>query len=81
MKFCVAAGNPETGIELLVDTGSLDHIFPEIPALRMAPDEHAQHKDVYAHSLTVCTPMARSPTVTMTACTRTSKAISMKRPR
>ncbi len=22
-------------------------------ALRMAPDEHAQHKDVYAHSLTV----------------------------
>ena len=44
---------PETGIDLLVDTGILDHVFPEIPALRMAPDEHAQHKDVYVHSLTV----------------------------
>src|SRR5699024_9702932 len=28
-------------------------IFPEIPAMAMEPDEHAQHKDVYAHSLTV----------------------------
>ncbi len=47
------ADNPEVGIDLLVESGILDYIFPEIPALRMAPDEHAQHKDVYAHSLTV----------------------------
>ncbi|WP_459588756.1 CCA tRNA nucleotidyltransferase [Corynebacterium camporealensis] len=44
---------PEVGINLLCDTGIADYIFPEIPGLRMAPDEHAQHKDVYAHSLTV----------------------------
>jgi poly(A) polymerase len=30
-----------------------DHILPELPALRMEIDEHHQHKDVYAHSLTV----------------------------
>ena len=44
---------PWKGIDLLVDSGIADYVFPEIPALRMAPDEHAQHKDVYAHSLTV----------------------------
>ncbi|WP_293769461.1 CCA tRNA nucleotidyltransferase [uncultured Corynebacterium sp.] len=44
---------PEVGIDLLVETGIMGYIFPEIPALAMAPDEHAQHKDVYAHSKTV----------------------------
>ena len=44
---------PWDGIELLVSTGIADYIFPEIPALRMTADEHAQHKDVYAHSLKV----------------------------
>ena len=28
-------------------------MLPELPALRMEIDEHHQHKDVYAHSLTV----------------------------
>ncbi|APT93547.1 poly(A) polymerase PcnA [Corynebacterium phocae] len=42
--------HPETGIDILVETGLMEHIFPEIPALLMSPDEHAQHKDVYAHS-------------------------------
>jgi poly(A) polymerase len=28
-------------------------VLPELPALRMEIDEHHQHKDVYAHSLTV----------------------------
>ena len=44
---------PWDGIDLLVSTGIADYIFPEIPALRMTADEHAQHKDVYAHSLKV----------------------------
>ena len=44
---------PWDGIGLLVSTGIADYIFPEIPALRMTADEHAQHKDVYAHSLKV----------------------------
>jgi poly(A) polymerase len=44
---------PRRGLELLVDTGIADVILPELPALRMEIDEHHQHKDVYAHSLTV----------------------------
>ncbi|MGH8860393.1 MAG: CCA tRNA nucleotidyltransferase, partial [Jatrophihabitantaceae bacterium] len=44
---------PRTGIELLVETGLADVVLPEIPALRMAADEHGQHKDVYAHTLQV----------------------------
>jgi poly(A) polymerase len=44
---------PWDGIDLLVNTGLAQLVFPEIPAMSMAPDEHAQHKDVYAHSLTV----------------------------
>jgi poly(A) polymerase len=45
--------DPRSGIELLVDTGLADVVLPEIPALRMADDEHGQHKDVYAHTLQV----------------------------
>ncbi|HZK32434.1 MAG TPA: CCA tRNA nucleotidyltransferase [Corynebacterium sp.] len=45
--------DPTAGIDLLVETGILDHVFPEIPALRLTSDEHLQHKDVYAHSLQV----------------------------
>ena len=44
---------PWAGIDLLVETGLADHILPEIPALKLERDEHMQHKDVYAHSLTV----------------------------
>ncbi|MEZ2190293.1 CCA tRNA nucleotidyltransferase [Corynebacterium sp. CCM 9204] len=44
---------PWLGIDLMVDTGIADVIFPEIPALRLMQDEHRQHKDVYAHSLQV----------------------------
>ena len=44
---------PWLGIDLMVDTGIADIIFPEIPALRLTQDEHRQHKDVYAHSLQV----------------------------
>ncbi|HST65202.1 MAG TPA: CCA tRNA nucleotidyltransferase [Mycobacteriales bacterium] len=45
--------HPRRGLELLVDTGVADVILPELSALRMEIDEHHQHKDVYAHSLTV----------------------------
>ncbi|WP_413317522.1 CCA tRNA nucleotidyltransferase [Agrococcus sp. 1P02AA] len=45
--------DPVPGIRLLTDTGILDRVLPEVPALRLEADEHAHHKDVYEHSLTV----------------------------
>ncbi|MFM9877087.1 MAG: CCA tRNA nucleotidyltransferase [Rhodoglobus sp.] len=45
--------DPVPGIRLLVDTGLAELVLPEIPALRLEVDEHAHHKDVYEHSLTV----------------------------
>ncbi|MHA3705003.1 CCA tRNA nucleotidyltransferase [Jatrophihabitans sp. YIM 134969] len=45
--------HPRRGLELLVDTGAAEIVLPELPALRMAADEHGQHKDVYAHTLQV----------------------------
>jgi poly(A) polymerase len=44
---------PRRGLQVLVDTGLADVVLPELPALRMASDEHGQHKDVYAHTLQV----------------------------
>jgi poly(A) polymerase len=45
--------HPRAGLELLVETGLAEVVLPELPALRMAADEHGQHKDVYAHTLQV----------------------------
>jgi poly(A) polymerase len=45
--------HPRAGIELLVESGLAEVVLPELPALRMAADEHGQHKDVYAHTLQV----------------------------
>jgi poly(A) polymerase len=45
--------HPRRGLELLVDTGLADVVLPEVPAMRLAIDEHMQHKDVYTHSLVV----------------------------
>jgi poly(A) polymerase len=45
--------SPRAGIQLLVDTGLAELVLPEVPALRLEIDEHAHHKDVYEHSLTV----------------------------
>jgi len=45
--------HPRRGLQVLVDTGLADVVLPELPALRMAADEHGQHKDVYAHTLQV----------------------------
>lgn len=49
--LCTAA--PRRGLTLLVDTGLAELVVPELPALRLEVDEHAHHKDVYEHSLTV----------------------------
>lgn len=49
----LATDRPRAGLELLVDTGIADLVLPELPALRLEPDEHHHHKDVYQHSLTV----------------------------
>ncbi|PRC44438.1 CCA tRNA nucleotidyltransferase, partial [Mycobacterium sp. ITM-2017-0098] len=45
--------DPVAGLDLMVETGLCDVVLPEIGAMRMAIDEHHQHKDVYQHSLTV----------------------------
>ncbi len=45
--------SPRRGLALLVDTGLAALVVPELPALRLEVDEHAHHKDVYEHSLTV----------------------------
>ena len=45
--------DPVAGIDLMVRTGLGDVVLPEVGAMRMAIDEHHQHKDVYQHSLTV----------------------------
>jgi len=44
---------PVPGLRLLTDAGILDIVLPEVPALRLEADEHAHHKDVFEHSLTV----------------------------
>ena len=41
------------GVETLCETGLAERIIPEIPGMKLAIDEHHQHKDVYTHSLTV----------------------------
>jgi poly(A) polymerase len=45
--------DPVAGVDLMVQTGLGDVVLPEVGGMRMAIDEHHQHKDVYQHSLTV----------------------------
>jgi len=49
----MCAADPITGLRLLVDTGLADRFLPEISGLKLEIDEHAQHKDVYEHTLIV----------------------------
>jgi poly(A) polymerase len=49
----LCGADPVAGLRLLVETGLADHFLPELPGLRLEIDEHAQHKDVYEHTLTV----------------------------
>lgn len=45
--------DPVAGVDLMVQTGLGAVVLPEVGEMRMAIDEHHQHKDVYWHSLTV----------------------------
>jgi len=49
----MCGADPVTGLRLLVDAGLADVFLPEVAGLRLEIDEHAQHKDVYEHTLTV----------------------------
>ncbi|HWH01464.1 MAG TPA: CCA tRNA nucleotidyltransferase [Pilimelia sp.] len=49
----LTGADPITGLRLLVDSGLADRFLPELSGLRLEIDEHAQHKDVYEHTLTV----------------------------
>jgi poly(A) polymerase len=49
----LCGADPVGGLRLLVDTGLAAQFLPELPGLRLEIDEHAQHKDVYEHTLTV----------------------------
>ncbi len=53
LRKLLLTDDPVPGIRLLVDTGIAQLVLPEVPALRLERDEHAHHKDVYEHSLTV----------------------------
>jgi poly(A) polymerase len=53
LRKLIVAPDPVAGLARLVDTGVADVVLPELSALRMEIDEHHQHKDVYAHTLTV----------------------------
>jgi poly(A) polymerase len=49
----LCGADPVAGLRLLTETGLADQFVPELPGLRLEIDEHAQHKDVYEHTLTV----------------------------
>ena len=51
----MCGADPIAGIRLLADTGLADRFLPEISGLKLEIDEHAQHKDVYEHTLIVVT--------------------------
>jgi poly(A) polymerase len=51
--------DPIAGLRLLVDTRLADQFLPELSGLRLEIDEHAQHKDVYEHTLTVISNVIR----------------------
>ncbi|SDY19033.1 poly(A) polymerase [Micromonospora pattaloongensis] len=49
----LCGADPIRGLRLLVETGLADRFLPELSGLKLEIDEHAQHKDVYEHTLTV----------------------------
>jgi poly(A) polymerase len=49
----MCGADPVLGLRLLVDSGLADVFLPELSGLRLEIDEHAQHKDVYEHTLIV----------------------------
>ncbi|XCB31032.1 CCA tRNA nucleotidyltransferase [Arcanobacterium hippocoleae] len=53
LKRLIISAQPRRGIELLVETDVMEYVLPEFSRLRETVDEHARHKDVYEHTLTV----------------------------
>ncbi|SQD98672.1 MULTISPECIES: CCA tRNA nucleotidyltransferase [unclassified Parafrankia] len=53
LRKLIASRDPVAGLERLVEVGVADLVLPELGAMRMEIDEHHQHKDVYAHTMTV----------------------------
>jgi poly(A) polymerase len=49
----LCGADPIPALRLMVDTGLADRFLPELSGLRLEIDEHAQHKDVYEHTLAV----------------------------
>ena len=49
----VTGAHPRRGIELLMDTGLMHHVLPELIDLRDCRDPLHRHKDVYLHTLAV----------------------------
>ena len=49
----LCGSDPVVGLRLLVETRLADRFLPELSGLKLEIDEHAQHKDVYEHTLTV----------------------------
>lgn len=49
----ILGAHPREGLEVLVDSGIAEIVFPELPSLKLEVDEHHHHKDVYEHTLTV----------------------------
>lgn len=49
----LCGADPIAGLRLLVDSGLAERFLPELTGLKLEIDEHAQHKDVYEHTLTV----------------------------
>lgn len=45
--------DPVAGLRLLAETGLAARFLPELVGLKLEIDEHAQHKDVYEHTLKV----------------------------
>jgi poly(A) polymerase len=46
----IMAPDPETGLDLLLDSGALDAVFPEVSAMVGMSDGEWRHKDVWKHT-------------------------------
>ena len=49
----MVADRPSAGLWFLIDTGLIDHFFPEIRGMRLEQDPIHRHKDVLTHTLAV----------------------------
>ena len=49
----LSAGTRAAGSSCSSTPACAAYVLPEVPAMRLAIDEHMQHKDVYTHSLVV----------------------------